>query len=164
MAKDVLLALIEIPKGCRNKYEFDEKMGRFVLDRVLYSPMHYPTDYGMILDTLHTDGDPLDVMVVVNEPTFPGCVVPVRPVGMLIMRDEKGEDEKVIAVPTGDPRFKEVRGLEDLPSHLLREIEHFFKVYKDLEGKRTEVDGWQGVDEAWAIIKAARERRTARSR
>ncbi len=159
MAKEEMLALVEIPKGCRNKYEYDDKLGRFVLDRVLYSPMHYPTDYGMILDTLHTDGDPLDVMVVVNEPTFPGCVVPVRPVGVLIMRDEKGEDEKVLAVPVGDPRFKDVNTLEDLPAHLLREIEHFFKVYKDLEGKRTEVDGWQDAAKAWELFHAAQERR-----
>ncbi len=160
-----LLALIEIPRGSRNKYEYDERLGRFRLDRVLYSPLHYPSDYGLILDTLSSDGDPLDVLVIVYEPTFTGCVVPIRPIGVLLMRDEKGIDEKVVAVPIGEPRLKEVQRLADLPAHVLREIEHFFTVYKDLEEKEVEVYGWADVEAAWKLIEEAQQRhRLARGR
>jgi len=160
-----LLALIEIPRGSRNKYEYDERLGRFRLDRVLYSPLHYPSDYGLILDTLSSDGDPLNVLVIVYEPTFTGCVVPIRPIGVLLMRDEKGIDEKVVAGPLGDPRLREVRRLEDLPAHLLREIEHFFTIYKDLEEKEVEVYGWADVEAAWKLIEEAQQRyRLARGR
>ncbi|HEX9016852.1 MAG TPA: inorganic diphosphatase, partial [Chloroflexota bacterium] len=118
--------LVEIPQGSRNKYEYDEATGRIRLDRVLYSSVHYPAEYGFVLETRAPDGDPLDALVLAYEPTFPGCVIPARPVGVLRMRDEKGLDDKVLAVPVGDPRFAEVRDLADLQPHGLAEIENFF--------------------------------------
>jgi inorganic pyrophosphatase len=151
-------AVIEIPRGSRNKYEIDEATGALRLDRVLYSSVHYPTDYGFIPDTRADDGDHLDVLVVVEEPTVPGCVVRARPVGVLKMRDEKGEDFKIIAVPVADPRFDGVDELSELHPHWLREIENFFDVYKTLEpNKRVSIDGWGGRDEAWAAINACRK-------
>lgn len=143
---------IEIPRGSRNKYEYDEKEGIFRLDRVLYSSVHYPTDYGSIPGSCAPDGDPLDVMVLVEEPTFPGCFVRVRPIGLLRMRDEKGGDDKVLAVLNDDPRFEEVRDMGQLAGHWLREIENFFRTYKLLEGVETEVFSWEGARSAWEII------------
>ncbi|MCC6935571.1 MAG: inorganic diphosphatase [Thermomicrobiales bacterium] len=154
--RSVVDAFIEIPKGSRNKYEFDESIGRFRLDRVLYSSVHYPTDYGYIEHTLAPDGDHLDILVVVHEPTFPGCIVESRPVGGLDMADEKGSDFKVLAVPTGDPRFDHIHTLRDLAPHTLLEIEAFFATYKLLEPKDTEVLGWHEVDEAWDMIERSR--------
>lgn len=151
-------ALVEIPKGSRNKYEFDKTRQCLRLDRVLYSPLHYPTDYGFILNTLAEDGDALDVLIVTHEPTFPGCLVPIRPVGVLDMQDEHGRDQKILAVPAVDPRFSEVEDLASLPRHFLLEIEHFFAVYKALEEKATEILGWQGNEEAWRIIGEAQSR------
>lgn len=151
-------ALVEIPKGSRNKYEFDKTRQCLRLDRVLYSPLHYPTDYGFILNTLAEDGDALDVLIVTHEPTFPGCLVPIRPVGVLDMQDEHGRDQKILAVPVVDPRFSEVEDLAGLPRHFLLEIEHFFAVYKALEEKATEILGWQGNEEAWRIIGEAQSR------
>ncbi|HEX6655406.1 MAG TPA: inorganic diphosphatase [Candidatus Limnocylindria bacterium] len=148
---------VEIPSGSRNKYEYDHAQHRFVLDRVLYSSVHYPCDYGFIDGSLADDGDPLDVLVVISEPTFPGCIVRVRPVGVLDMKDEKGHDFKVLAVAHDDPRWEETNSLEDLSPHRLREIENFFDIYKELERRPTEVSGWLGVDEAWRIIDAAME-------
>jgi inorganic pyrophosphatase len=153
-----LLALIEIPRGSRNKYELDHATGRLRLDRVLYSSVHYPADYGFIVDTLGEDGDPLDVLVLVQEPTFPGCIVPARAVGGLDMHDEKGSDFKVLAVPLGDPRYAHVTSLSDLGSHWAREIETFFATYKLLEEKTTEVLGWHTAAEAHAVIERCRER------
>lgn len=150
--------VVEIPRGSRNKYEFDHERGVFRLDRVLYSSVHYPTDYGFINGTLSLDGDPLDVLVVVDEPTFPGCHVRVRPIGTLIMVDEKGEDEKILAVPHDDPRFNQTRRLSDLAQHWPLEIAAFFRTYKELQGVQTEVRDWHDVEEAWKIIDAARER------
>jgi inorganic pyrophosphatase len=150
--------VVEIPRGSRNKYEFDHERGVFRLDRVLYSSVHYPTDYGFIDGTLSLDGDPLDVLVVVDEPTFPGCHVRVRPIGTLIMVDEKGEDEKILAVPHDDPRFNQTRRLSDLAEHWPLEIAAFFRTYKELQGVQTEVRDWHDVEEAWKIIDAARER------
>ena len=147
---------VEIPTGSRNKYEYDHARGRFVLDRTLYSSVHYPCDYGFIEDTLADDGDPLDVLVVIAEPTFPGCVVRARPVGVLDMADEKGHDYKILAVAHDDPRWESTNALEDLSPHRLREIENFFQTYKTLENRPTEVTGWLGVDDAWRIIDAAR--------
>src|ERR671917_2229705 len=121
-----ILAFIEIPRGSRNKYEYDHVSHSFRLDRVLYSSVHYPADYGFIPETLGLDGDPLDVLVLVQEPTFPGCLVPARPVGGLDMHDEKGSDFKVVAVPVGDPRYAHVRSLADAGAHWAREIETFF--------------------------------------
>src|SRR6266542_3569854 len=145
-------AFVEIPRGSRNKYEYDERRGRIRLDRVLYSSVHYPTDYGFIPDTLADDGDHLDAMVIVEEPTFPGCLVPVRVIGLLDMRDDRGDDEKVLAVPAGDPRFGDVRELDDLAPHWLREIEVFFTTYKLLEEKDTEVRGWRSREAALEVI------------
>ena len=147
---------VEIPSGSRNKYEYDHARHRFVLDRTLYSSVHYPCDYGFIEDTLAEDGDPLDVLVVIAEPTFPGCVVRARPVGVLDMVDEKGHDYKILAVAQDDPRWESTNALEDLSPHRLLEIENFFQTYKTLENRPTEVNGWLGVDEAWRIIDGAR--------
>jgi inorganic pyrophosphatase len=154
--------LVEIPRGSRQKYELDQKTGRMRLDRVLFSSVHYPADYGFIVDTLGGDGDPLDALVVVEEPTFPGCIVPSRPIGTLFMRDQQGDDEKILAVPVGDPRFDEVRGLRDLAPHWLREIETFFRTYTELEGKTSEVKDWHDADVAWRLIEEARGRASAK--
>ncbi|MER3485879.1 MAG: inorganic pyrophosphatase, partial [Chloroflexota bacterium] len=126
-------AFIEIPRGSRNKYEYDEQARIFRLDRVLYSSVHYPADYGFIPETLAEDGDHLDILVLVQEPTFPGCVIEARPLGGLEMHDEKGSDFKVLAVPIGDPRYAHVATLDDVGEHWLREIETFFATYKLLE-------------------------------
>lgn len=150
--------VVEIPRGSRNKYEFDHTRGVFHLDRVLYSSVHYPTDYGFIPGTLSLDGDPLDVLVVVDEATFTGCHVRARPIGTLIMVDEKGEDEKILAVPHDDPRFNQTRRLGDLATHWPLEIAAFFRTYKELQGVQTEVRDWHDVEEAWKIIDAARQR------
>lgn len=149
---------VEIPKGSRTKYELDKKSGRIRLDRVLFSSVHYPADYGFISDTLGGDGDPLDALVVVEEPTFPGCILPARPIGTLLMHDAKGADEKILGVPVGDPRFDEIRELEDLPRHWRREIETFFATYKTLEGPAGEVrlTGWRGSRVAWQLIEKSR--------
>ncbi|NGP56966.1 inorganic diphosphatase [Paenibacillus thiaminolyticus] len=146
MSNLVVEAFIEIPAGSQNKYEYDKEKGRFILDRVLYSPMHYPTEYGYLNDTLAEDGDPLDILVVTTFPTFPGCVIESRVIGVLVMSDDKGRDEKLLAVPTKDPRWNEVKSLHDLPPHLLREISHFFQVYKDLENKRTTIEDWKDAE------------------
>lgn len=152
-----MMQLIEIPRGSRNKYEIDEATGAFRLDRVLYSSVHYPTDYGFIPDTLAPDGDHLDVLVLVEEPTFPGCRMAARPVGVLKMLDEKGEDHKIIAVPVADPRFEGVNDLAEVHPHWLREIENFFEVYKTLEpDKLVEIAGWGDVAEAWKSIRECR--------
>ena len=147
---------VEIPKGSRTKYELDKKTGRIRLDRVLFSSVHYPADYGFVTDTLAGDGDPLDALVVVEEPTFPGCVIPARPIGTLLMRDSKGEDEKILAVPIGDPRFDEIKELTDLPKHWLREIETFFATYKELEGDDVSLGGWKDAKTAWSLIEKSR--------
>ena len=147
-------AFIEIPRGSRNKYEYDEARRVFRLDRVLYSSVHYPTDYGFIPETLGEDGDHLDVLVLVHEPTFPGCLIPARAIGGLDMADEKGGDFKVLAVPDGDPRFGHVQTLEQISEHWLREIETFFATYKLLEPKQTEVRGWHDAEAAaWEIAR-----------
>ncbi|HET6946353.1 MAG TPA: inorganic diphosphatase [bacterium] len=151
-------ALVEIPKGSRNKFELDPSSGRLRLDRVLYSPLHYPADYGFIPGTLAEDGDHLDVLIVTYDPTFPGCLVPVRPVGVLDMRDEKGRDEKILAVPDGDPRFREIADLAHLAPHFLAEIQHFFEVYKTLEEKSTEIVGWSGAAVAEQTVREAQGR------
>lgn len=154
-APRIVHVVVEIPKGSRNKVEYDAGLGAFRLDRVLYSPIHYPGDYGFIPSTLSADGDALDILVLVSEPTFTGCVLSARPIGMLRMTDEKGSDEKILAVPHKDPRYTEVVGLSDLGSHLVREIEHFFEVYKALEGKETAVLGWEGVERGFEVIEGA---------
>lgn len=153
-----VLAFIEIPRGSRNKYEFDDATQSFRLDRVLYSSVHYPTDYGFIPETLAEDGDHLDILVLVQEPTFPGCIVEARPIGGLDMSDEKGSDFKVLAVPVGDPRYAQVFSIEDVGEHWLREIETFFATYKLLEPKQTDVLGWHAVDETREVIASCRDR------
>ncbi len=159
MADRTVDVLIEIPRGTRSKYELDEKTGRLRLDRVLYSSVHYPTDYGFIVDTLARDGDHLDVLVLSEEPAVPGSLRTARPVGVLEMEDEKGPDEKILAVPTGDPRFTDVRTLDDIAPHWRLEIQTFFDSYKELEGgKGATVSGWRGPDEAWRAIDDARRR------
>jgi inorganic pyrophosphatase len=144
--------LIEIPKGSRNKYEYDFDLKKIRFDRMLFSSMMYPADYGFIPETLALDGDPLDVLVLGGEPTFPMCVVEVKPIGVFHMADEKGPDEKVICVPVSDPVWSRLNDLSDMNQHTLKEIEHFFQVYKDLEKKRVDVGGWGDATEALEIF------------
>ena len=152
--------LIEIPKGSRNKYEYDFKLKRIRYDRMIFSSMHYPADYGFVPETLALDGDPLDVLVLVTEPTFPGCVMEVKPIGVFHMTDEKGPDEKIICVPVSDPIWNKLNDLDDMNPHLKQEIEHFFQVYKDLEHKKVAVEGWGSLEEAKAIIEKCISRYT----
>src|ERR671936_223598 len=145
-------AVIEIPFGSRNKYELDKVTGMMKLDRVLYSSMHYPGDYGFIPRTLAEDGDPCDVVVLVNEETFPGCLIDVRPLGVLRMLDKGEPDDKLLAVPLHDPSYEEFFDIADIPRHVLKEIEHFFERYKDLEGKRVQILGWEQSVHAMQVI------------
>jgi inorganic pyrophosphatase len=142
-APEVVNAVIEVPGGATNKYEYDQKLHLFHLDRPLYASVHYPGDYGFIPSTLAPDGDPLDILVLILEPTFAGCLVEARPVGMLEMLDQQIPDEKILAVAASSPTHAPVHDHTDLAPHVLREIEHFFAIYKELEGKRTEVLGWR---------------------
>jgi len=151
-----LLAYVEIPKGSRNKYEYDEGIGEVILDRFLSSSMVYPTDYGFLLGHRGRDGDPLDAMVCVSEPTFPGCVIPVKPIALFVMEDEKGKDDKIVCVPTHDPGWNTAETLADIPEAMQREITHFFSVYKQLEGKEVRVEGWRSLEEALDVIADAR--------
>jgi inorganic pyrophosphatase len=153
-----LNVVIEIPRGSHNKYEYDEKLDEIMLDRVLHSPMFYPTDYGFIPETRSEDGDHLDVMVIVTDPTFPGCVMSVRPIGVLDMEDEAGVDWKIIAVANKDPRLMGINDIEDLDEHQRKEIKHFFEVYKDLEDKKVNVKGWSGKKEALRLIEQGMEK------
>ena len=143
-----MTAIIEVPTGSRNKYELDHATGAVWLDRRLFTSMQYPADYGYIEDTIAEDGDPLDIFVVVADPTFPGCHIRVRPIGLLRMHDEKGPDSKILALPVWDTS-RDWTDIGDAPRELLDEIEHFFQRYKDLEpGKFSEVEGWDGVQAA----------------
>lgn len=144
--------LIEIPGGSKNKYEFDKDLNAFALDRVLYSSVQYPYDYGFIPNTLADDGDPLDGMVILDQPTFPGCVIAARPIGMLEMIDGGDRDEKLLCVPAKDPRYAEVKTLSDLAPHRLEEIAEFFRSYKNLEKKVTEILGWKGPETVQALV------------
>ena len=146
-------AIVEIPRGSRNKYEMDHDTGEIYLDRVLYSSVHYPTDYGFIPNTKSADGDPLDIMILVEEPTFPGCHVRVRPIGVLLMRDEKGIDEKILGVPLADPRFDEINDITQVQKHWLAGIENFFSTYKLLEKKETNVEDWKDARTARKVLK-----------
>ena len=157
MAEGPLVMVVEIPKGSRNKYEIDHHTGEVFLDRMLFTATRYPADYGFIPDTLAEDGDPLDALALVNEPTFPGCRVRIRPVGLFLMEDQGKPDHKVIGLPIGDPVWAEVTALEQLPPHLLKEIEHFFQVYKDLEKKKTATRGFRGLDETRDVIARSRQ-------
>jgi inorganic pyrophosphatase len=152
MEKDLTFdVIIEIPKGSRNKYEYDPLKRMIRYDRMIFSSMHYPSDYGFIPETLSDDGDPLDVLVLVSEPTFPGCLIEVRPVGVFNMRDEKGKDEKLLCVPVSDPIWNKIHKLEQVNPHLQLEISHFFEVYKDLERKKVSVEGWEDENRARAV-------------
>jgi inorganic pyrophosphatase len=158
MSEELIRVVVEIPKGSRNKYEFDADEQAIVLDRMLFTSMQYPADYGYIQGTLGEDGDPLDALVFVGEPTFPGCHIRARPVGLFRMTDEKGPDEKILCVPLKDPMWSTVQDLTDLPPSLLNEIEHFFQVYKDLEGHAVETEGYENRAAAWSVIERGRAR------
>lgn len=155
---DEVVVVVEIPTGSRNKYEFDPETGTIMLDRMLFTSTRYPADYGFIEGTIGADGDPLDALVFVGEPTFPGCRIRARPVGLFRMWDEKGSDEKILSVPLQDPAWSHVVQLEDLRPTLRAEIEHFFAVYKDLEGKPTGTEGFGGREEALSVVAEARAR------
>jgi len=156
---DRAVVFVEIPSGSRNKYEYDEELGGIVLDRRLFTAMTYPGDYGFVEGTLGEDGDPLDALVLVSDPTFPGCRIRVRPIGVFHMSDEKGPDEKLLCVPLGDPFYSNVHDIHDVNPELRDEIEHFFQRYKDLEpSKRTETRGWGNRAEADEILRSARAR------
>ncbi|KKR89103.1 MAG: Inorganic pyrophosphatase [Candidatus Wolfebacteria bacterium GW2011_GWA2_42_10] len=152
--------IVEIPKNSQNKYEFDEESGMIKLDRVLFSPMHYPTDYGFIPETLSADGDHLDTLVFGSDPLFPGCAVKVRPIGILKMVDNGDEDYKILGVQVDNPRFDNIKDIEDIKAtheHSLKEIAHFFEAYKELEGKKVKIFGWEGSVKAKEEINKARE-------
>ncbi|MCS4542153.1 MAG: inorganic diphosphatase [Euryarchaeota archaeon] len=149
---NVIYAVIEIPKGSRNKYEYNIEDGYFVLDRVLQSPFHYVADYGIIPQTWWPDGDALDILVMTEQPTFPGCISEVRPIGLINLIDENKRDDKILSALRYDPRFDEVKDIKDVPQHLLKEIAHFFSQYKVLEGKKVEVLGWDSAAAAKKTI------------
>lgn len=152
-----VLVMIEIPKGSRNKYEYNYKRNAIQYDRMIHSSVQYPSDYGFILDTLAEDGDALDALVLLWEPTFPGCIIEVKPVGMLEMWDDKGLDQKIICVPLHDPFHNHINNLSGMPQHLLKEIKHFFSIYKTLENKYTKVEGWKDRPEAIKAIEKSRK-------
>jgi inorganic pyrophosphatase len=158
VADEFIHVVVEIPKGSRNKYEWDPDLNAIRLDRFLFSSVVYPTDYGFIPRTLAADGDPLDAMVCVSEATFPGCVIVVKPIALFSMSDDKGEDEKVLCVPRDDPNWSDHEKLDDLSHQLRVEIEHFFSIYKQPEGKQVEVEGWRQREDALKCIEAARRR------
>src|SRR4030088_616207 len=149
--------IVEIPKNSGNKYEYDAELGVFRLDRALYSPMHYPGDYGFIPGTLGGDGDPLDVLALVEEQSFSGCMIEVRPLGSLNMVDQSEPDQKIMAVPNRNPRYDDVHSIDQIFAHVRREIEHFFTIYKELEGKKTQMHGWGRPMESREVIVKSRK-------
>jgi inorganic pyrophosphatase len=155
---ETFIVRVEIPKGSRNKYEYDEELEAIKLDRFLFSSMVYPTDYGYFPETMGEDDDPLDAMVCVSEPTFPGCVIEVQPIALFKMEDDGKVDDKILCVPIHDPAWNKFKELDDMPDQLKDEIEHFFSVYKDLEQKKVKVDGWYSREEGVSTIKEAQER------
>jgi len=155
---EIVRMIVEIPKNSGNKYEYDRALGVFRLDRTLYSPMHYPGDYGFIPGTVAEDDDPMDVLVLVDQPSFSGCLIEVRPVAVLNMVDSKIGDQKIISVPTRNPRYDQIHTLDQIFPHIRREIEHFFAIYKELEGKITEMRGWGDPREARRVIMESRKR------
>jgi len=157
-APSLVNAVIEIPRDSVNKYEYDKELHVFRLDRTLFSPVHYPGDYGFIPCTLGLDGDPLDVLVLVEAPSFPGCLMEVRPIGVLRMFDQGKSDEKILAVAESDPIYREIQNYSQVSPHKLREIEHFFAIYKSLEEKETEIKGWAGAEAGRRIIEEGRQR------
>ena len=157
-APELINVVIEIPKGSHHKYEYDEKLDLIKLDRVLHSPVHYPTDYGFIPQTRSLDGDHLDALVIISDPLFPGCVVAVRPIGVLYMEDQKEKDEKIIAVAANDPLLTNMKDVDDIEEFFKKEIHNFFEVYKQLEEKIVKVHHWHGKDIAYRIITEAKDR------
>jgi inorganic pyrophosphatase len=158
MSDEPLLCVVEIPRGSRNKYEYDPVLRAIKLDRFISASVVYPTDYGYVPETLAVDGDPLDVLVCVSEPTFPGCVVPAKPIGLFKMKDEKGPDDHVVCVPCNDPGWNSLEEVDDLPAQLRSEIGHFFDIYKDLDPDRySEVTGWDDRAAALETIEKAKE-------
>jgi inorganic pyrophosphatase len=155
---EIVTAVIEIPKDSSNKYEYDKILHVFRLDRNLHSPIHYPADYGFIPQTLAEDGDPLDILVLGESPTFPGCVFHARPIGMFEMLDQGVPDEKILAYATGNPRYGAIECYTEISPHILREISHFFSTYKDLEGKRTKALGWKDTAAAHQMITTCHDR------
>jgi inorganic pyrophosphatase len=155
---DEINVIVEIPAGSRNKYEYDKKLDILRLDRALHSSIHYPGDYGFAPQTLALDGDPMDILVLVIEPTFSGCLVAARPIGLLEMIDGDNEDDKILAVPVGEPEFDEIHNYTQIFPHLLRKISHFFETYKALEGKQTRVGGWRDAAYARRIIAESYQR------
>lgn len=149
--------VIEIPKGSRNKYEYDYEKKMIRYDRMLFSSVHYPSDYGFFPETLALDGDTLDALVLVTEPTFPGCIIEVRPIGVFKMRDEKGPDAKILCVPIKDPIWNHIYRLDQIAPHFKLEIEHFFQVYKELEKKKVGVEGWEDEKAALDTVKEAQK-------
>jgi inorganic pyrophosphatase len=158
MPDEPLHCLVEIPKGSRNKYQWDEELGGIKLARFLFSSVVYPTDYGFVPQTLSPKGEALDAMILVSEPTFPGCVIPVRAVGVLRTEDERGQDDKLLCVPFNDPGWTDVERLGDVPEGLRNEIEHFFAIYKEPEGRAVTIQGWEDRDVAEQLLGEARER------
>jgi inorganic pyrophosphatase len=152
---DVIYVVVEVPKGSRNKYEYSKSAGVIKLDRVLYSPLHYPGDYGFIPQTYYGDSDPLDVLVMMEEPTFPGCVIEARPLGMLRLQDRGESDDKILAVPSTDPQYADYHDINDLPKHFPKAVEHFFVTYKTLQNAVVESLGWVGAKEAKEAILGA---------
>jgi inorganic pyrophosphatase len=151
-APEIVNAVVEVPYGCTNKYEYDKSLNVFHLDRPLYASVHYPAEYGFIPSTLSPDGDALDILILVTDATFSGCVLEARPVGVLEMIDQGVRDEKILAVAKASPTHAEIKSHTDIAPHILREIEHFFSIYKELEGKHTEVKGWETAAEAHRLI------------
>jgi inorganic pyrophosphatase len=158
---NIISVIVEVPKGSRNKYEHDRASGRIRLDRVLFSSVHYPADYGFAEGTLAEDGDEVDVLVLIEEPTFAGCLLEAKPIGLLLMQDEKGPDNKVLAVPLNDPRWSRIQDIHEIQNHLLSEIENFFLTYKRLEAKVVASDGWLDAEKARAYL---RDRRQSKER
>ena len=158
MTGEPVHCLVEIPKGSRNKYVWDEDLGGIKLDRFLFSSVVYPTDYGFIPQTRSPKGEPLDAMVCVSEATFPGCMIPVRVLAVFRTSDEAGQDDKLLCVPFSDPGWTNLECLADVPARMRREIEHFFSIYKDLEQKAVKVDGWYSREDAWEEIEESRKR------
>lgn len=156
LCPETVRMIVEIPKNSANKYEYDIELGIFHLDRTLYSSVHYPGDYGFIPGTIAEDGDPMDILVLADEPSFSGCMIDVRPLGILEMEDNQAIDRKVLGVPLRNPRYDQMLEMEDVPTHVIREIENFFAIYKQLEGKVVRVHGWRGKEAACSAIRKTR--------
>lgn len=155
---EIVTAIVEIPQDGVNKYEYDTTLHVFRLDRNLHSPVHYPGDYGFVPQTIAEDGDPLDILILGTTPAFPGCMLKARPIGLFEMLDQGVPDEKIVAYATGNPRFSSIDSYTQVHEHVLREVEHFFSIYKDLEGKRTKVLGWKDRDAAMEVIQSSHKR------